>query len=379
MGDGSKSRRMMRSNAGKASAFIVAGAFPMMCVVALMTMAPQWMPIPSEYDRSVALVRSQAMRPFPLECQGKIVLDAGVNNGIDTRIFLDKGYCVLGFDANPMMEQIVKSQSIMQQYGERLQLLTFGVDEGSGTSIFWVPLPKEMVESAKPPVGRKLAKEKTTTQQTEAEKKNEYSSKMLVSRKLATIDKRELSSASPKPVSPRAMMEQSVLEKLDPWASFDREQATRGGDPNPVPIQVPIIRCEAIWSLLTSRLYYAKIDIEERHYLCIEALSHLKPDQLPRYISWEMHERAKGLSFPMLDVQLIMQLNRLGYLTIKIDRKSQEIGSADKSSDDMPEDILDSMSGNKDWVPVEDMLKRGLGDPARMGAWLDYYMKLAVA
>ena len=38
-----------------------------------------------------------------------------------------------------------------------------------------------------------------------------------------------------------------------------------------------------------------------------------------RYVSWEMHERARGLGFPYLDVELISLLARLGYLQAAFD------------------------------------------------------------
>jgi hypothetical protein len=82
------------------------------------------------------------------------------------------------------------------------------------------------------------------------------------------------------------------------------------------------VRCEALWWLLPSpaagRLTYLKVDIEERHFECVEAISRVPPSQRPRYVSWEMHEHARGLPYPLLDTQLILTLHGLGYTAIKV-------------------------------------------------------------
>ena len=39
---------------------------------------------------------------------------------------------------------------------------------------------------------------------------------------------------------------------------------------------------------------------------------------LPRYVSWEMHKHARSLPFPILDIQLLVQLHALGYHAVKV-------------------------------------------------------------
>lgn len=85
-------------------------------------------------------------------------------------------------------------------------------------------------------------------------------------------------------------------------------------------VKVPGASCTLLWSYVPEGVRPAimKVDIEERHYVCIEALLQLTPRQLPRFISWEMHEFAKGLPYPILDAELLVRMSRLGYTSMKV-------------------------------------------------------------
>ena len=61
-----------------------------------------------------------------------------------------------------------------------------------------------------------------------------------------------------------------------------------------------------------------KVDIEERHFTCIESLARIPPKRRPKYISWEMHEFARGLQYPMLDAKFIFESYNLGYRSMKV-------------------------------------------------------------
>lgn len=261
------------------------------------------------------------------------MIDAGVNDGADSRTFLRRGYCVLGIDANPMVKRNVQADASLTNFGMRLQLVTAGIDQGSRSAPFFVPRPSKL------------------------------------GRRLLTGD--------------QGSQDAATLRSLNPWASFDRTQAMRSGDTNPPAFDVPIVQCEAILRLLPSRLLrpvYFKLDIEERQYLCIEALRSLPRSQLPRYVSWEMHELAKGLAFPMLDIQLIMMMHDLGYTRIKTLRHD---GSGEPSAPPQaailsaqPEEVMDAHTGVRAWRNVSSLLKQGLGDPQRNSSWFDFYMAL---
>ena len=79
-------------------------------------------------------------------------------------------------------------------------------------------------------------------------------------------------------------------------SSFDRHKATRmtRGSGSITTLQIPTLKCEELWRAVPAgvRPYWLKIDIEERHYVCVEALHRLPAEALPQYVSWEMHEFA---------------------------------------------------------------------------------------
>lgn len=85
------------------------------------------------------------------------------------------------------------------------------------------------------------------------------------------------------------------------------------------------------------------MDIEERHFACIKALKYLPRHLLPKYVSWEMHEFAKGMPYPLMDTQLIFTLWELGYTWIKV--VAQAEGHKSSSFPDEAENYM----GNENW------------------------------
>ena len=126
---------------------------------------------------------------------------------------------------------------------------------------------------------------------------------------------------------------------------------------------------------------YVKIDIEERHFVCVEALRHVPRSLLPRFVSWEMHEHARGLPYPMLDAHLIGMMYDLGYsdMKVKSNRLEARGGSARvagrNSGGTLPDAVRDAVTRNSSWVPVPAVLSRGLGSPRLTDDWFDFYMR----
>lgn len=145
-------------------------------------------------------------------------------------------------------------------------------------------------------------------------------------------------------------------------------------------ITVPTIQCEALWELIPNRApYFMKIDIEERHYTCVEALQRLAHKQLPKYLSWEMHEWAKGTRFPALDTQLIEKMHALHYAKMKIASNLARAGgnAGVFSGKKMPEEVTDVETKSSDWVDTSAKLAKGIPCArCHHHDWWDYYMKL---
>lgn len=165
------------------------------------------------------------------------------------------------------------------------------------------------------------------------------------------------------------------VTKTKVHSSFELAKAKRH-DKNPVTIYVDVYPCEAIYSLIPDgvRPNFMKVDIEERHFACIESLARVHTDRLPLYISWEMHEYAKGLPFPIVDVQLIMHSYMLGYKKMKI--VSNRGGDGSTTSNLEPDDIKDMFTKTSQWLDVKNGLERGVPNARKLSDWWDYYMKL---
>ena len=145
-----------------------------------------------------------------------------------------------------------------------------------------------------------------------------------------------------------------------------------------VALRVSTQTCEWLWQYLPAgvRPYYMKVDIEERHYACIEALASLQGEHLlPSYVSWELHEQARGLPYPVLDAKLITLMFGLGYRTMKI-KSNEHAGAGGFSGVQSPEEVLDVTSNTSAWRSVPSVLANGLGWPRQSGDWWDYHMKL---
>lgn len=167
------------------------------------------------------------------------------------------------------------------------------------------------------------------------------------------------------------------VTKSSTTSSFDKDKALNH-DPKPVKIEVPTIRCEALWALVNRAPHYVKIDVEERHFVCVEALGHLPREELPQYISWEIHEFARGLPFPQLDTQLIGKLAALNYLEMKIVSNIDHENAGAFSGGVMPEGTEDVETHSTDWVSTSTKLDQGIPCcRCRRGDWWDYYMKLS--
>ena len=145
-----------------------------------------------------------------------------------------------------------------------------------------------------------------------------------------------------------------------------------------VALRVSTQTCEWLWQYLPAgvRPYYMKVDIEERHYACIEALASLQGEHLlPSNVSWELHEQARGLPYPVLDAKLITLMFGLGYRTMKI-KSNEHAGAGGFSGVQSPEEVLDVTSNTSAWRSVPSVLANGLGWPRQSGDWWDYHMKL---
>ena len=59
---------------------------------------------------------------LPDDLEGCSVLDIGCNNGTDTLAWLERGYCVLAVDANPLM--VAETATKGERFGARLRVLT---------------------------------------------------------------------------------------------------------------------------------------------------------------------------------------------------------------------------------------------------------------
>ena len=98
------------------------------------------------------------------------------------------------------------------------------------------------------------------------------------------------------------------------WATLDYSKAmSYVRTPRQIIVStVPSVPCERLWTFVPPgvRPLLMKIDIEERHYLCVEALERVAPSVRPVYVSWEQHfGYARNLSFPLLDVRLMLLMS----------------------------------------------------------------------
>jgi len=255
------------------------------------------------------------MFPLPQSCT-RVAFDIGTNNGADTVALAAHGFCVVGVDANPAMIELAQKDVAKKvaNFDSRVRLANIGISESPGNLTFYVTPSKihSSFEYAK--VLKELKHTKPASEETEI-----------------------------------------------------------------VALRVSTQNCEWLWQYLPAgvRPYYMKVDIEERHYACIEALASLQGEHLlPSYVSWELHEHARGLPYPVLDTKLITLMFGLGYRTMKI-KSNKFAGSGGFSGVEGPEKVLDVTSNTSAWRSVPSVLANGLGWPRQSGDWWDYCMKLA--
>lgn len=171
--------------------------------------------------------------PFPPGC--RVALDIGFNDGADTSFLLSSGFCVLGVDANPATMAVARKRNAAIA-SARVKLLTLGLEDealvppGGSNLTFWVP----RIDQKQPGFTRRH----------------------------------------------NGFIRSNV--DINPKASF---QLSKVPDPHPLPLSVPVARCDALYCLLGAgvRAEYVKIDIvrrEPRHPPACHVVIRVTP--LPR-------------------------------------------------------------------------------------------------
>lgn len=84
------------------------------------------------HEEAVSCSRSLWFEQFgklPDSCN-RVVMDIGTNDGQDSLLYLKKGFCVIGIDANPLM--IIETETLLRNHGfwdpEKVILLPIGID-----------------------------------------------------------------------------------------------------------------------------------------------------------------------------------------------------------------------------------------------------------
>ncbi len=167
--------------------------------------------------------------------------------------------------------------------------------------------------------------------------------------------------------------------KHNAQSSFEKDKACQEWWGGCEPVQIPVRQCQGMWAF--GKPFYVKIDIEERHYCCVNALRYVSPELRPEFISWEMHEFAKGQPYPMMDAQLILNLWRLGYSEVKlIDNGGNNEGTFSGS---LPADAIDWTTQSTSWRRTQDLIEGGLPDARKVLEhadhfhWWDFHMRRA--
>jgi hypothetical protein len=165
---------------------------------------------------------------------------------------------------------------------------------------------------------------------------------------------------------------------------------------------VPTVPCESILQLIGTgggttsdttpvRAEILKVDIEMMHHTCLRALQNLDANLLPKYVCWEEHDKDFGtarMKAPMMDTKLMLLLYELGYDGVKIIMQGpyaprfysftgNQAGGGSFSGDIHPEEMFHYRSyeqhgvttveggGQKlvfdaDWRSVSDVLTEGI-------------------
>ena len=165
--------------------------------------------------------------------------------------------------------------------------------------------------------------------------------------------------------------------KLNAQSSFEKEKACQSWWGGCEPVDIPVRQCQGLWAF--GRPLYVKIDIEERHFCCVNALRSVHPRLRPEFISWEMHEFAKGQPYPMLDAQLVLNLWRMGYSQVKLVANGGN--NEGTFSGSLPEDAIDWATQSKDWRSTKNLIESGLPNARQVldnsdnYGWWDFHMR----
>ena len=93
-----------------------------------------------------------------------------------------------------------------------------------------------------------------------------------------------------------------------------------------------------------------------------------------------MHEYAKGLKFPILDVEEIVRLRFLGYDQMKVVSNLNEANGENGLGDfggRHPDTFTDFFFKTKQWSPVERVLRNGIKNARNYHHdWFDFHMRL---
>ena len=119
-------------------------------------------------------------------------------------------------------------------------------------------------------------------------------------------------------------MELYFKEEGSVVSSFVKKKACKGifgDDPRCKSVKVPVVRCDALLSLVEMPAEFVKIDIEMMHHSCVRALNKLPTSLLPNTVCWEEHDipfGTAGIQRPLTDAKLILGMSELGYNRIKL-------------------------------------------------------------
>lgn len=251
---------------------------------------------------------------FPSPQCTDVTFDIGFNNGKDTAVFLQNNMCVVSVDANHAFIEEGKKKFQKEIQEGRLALFNAGLSEiNSGAIPFYLGVD---------PLHSSFNK-----------------------RKAACVDE--------------------IKVKL-----FGVEKCDAMGE-NLTKIMIPTYHCGGLWSSgLTP--WFTKIDIEEMHYVCVLAIPKLSLMRRPKYVSWEMHEFAKAVPFPVLDANLLSELGIAGYNLVKL---VSQIGLGYGGGELTPEKLINFLTRNSSWTPLETFLSAGIPNARKLGTFWDFVMK----
>ena len=189
-------------------------------------------------------------------------------------------------------------------------------------------------------------------------------------------------------------------------ASFDANKGCQGlrvTDPKCLSVEVPVVRCDALFAYIGRPATIAKVDIEMLHHSCMRGLRNLPSSILPKTVCWEEHDKPFGparIRRPITDVKLILLLSELGYSQVKLVLEGPRVhkyygvsadkaGGGQQSGNLTPDEMMHYRSNEKkenesgfdnDWRSVAHVLQEGVFAPPKnwgvRGYYFDICMKL---